>query len=154
MTDYSQAMNLARWHAQFSPDPSKKNGAVLLDAEARLISTGINTFPVRVVQSPARWERPTKYQYVEHAERNAIYEAAKHGCCSNQGTLVAVWAACADCARAIIQAGVRRLVRVKSAEVIPYDDHDELDRIVRWAESIAVGDQMMLEAGVEIIEIP
>lgn len=139
---YTEAMDAARWHATFSPDPSKKNGALLLDDELRLLTIGINNFPCNVISTPERWERPTKYQFVEHAERNAIYQACRHGVCTNQGTLVVVWAACADCARGIIQAGIRRLVRCAT------DNTGS-----PWAESIAVGDLMLHEAGVEIVEL-
>ena len=140
---FRAAMESARRLAQYSPDPSRKNGAVLLDREFRLVSTGINTFPINVESRPERWERPTKYLYVEHAERNAIYEAARHGVCSNYGTLVCLWAACADCARAIIQAGLVRLVRERYASST--DD--------RWNASILAGDEMLREAGVEIIDL-
>lgn len=128
--------------ATFSPDPSVQNGAVVLDRDAAIAGWGCNRFPLFVDDTPGeRWERPAKYLWVEHAERNAIYMAAKHGIPTAGGTLVCPWAACADCARAIIQAGIERLVRFP----MPHVD--------RWSESIAVGEQMLTEARVEILEL-
>jgi dCMP deaminase len=124
-----------------SPDPSTQNAAFLVSptGNVHLNTLEVNRFPNGVDESAERWERPTKYAYVEHAERNAIYRAAGRGICTNGLTMVAVWAACADCARAIIQAGIVHLIRYYST-----DDH------ALWDESIARADEMMAEARVRI----
>lgn len=101
-----------------------------------------NEFPSGVSYTPERWERPLKYSFIEHAERNVIFEAARKGYRTQGATLLSPWAACADCARAIIQAGIVQLVR--------FDNHGPNER---WDESIAIGDTMMREAGVEIVEL-
>jgi len=132
-----QAIEMAQW----SPDPSTQNAAFLVDFWGKTLKPTIevNRFPNGVISKEARWERPAKYAYVEHAERNTIYKAAQYGICTNGTTMVAVWASCADCARAIIQAGIVHLIRYYSA-----DDH------AHWDESIARADEMLAEAGVRI----
>ena len=59
--------------------------------------------------------------------------------------MVAPWAACADCARAIVKAGIPLVVRSKRMqEASP----------PRWLESIAVGDEILQKGGVAIYEWP
>ena len=128
--------------AEGSPDPSTHNAALLVDERGIVLSSGINEFPQGVDYTEERWERPLKYQVIEHAERNSIFAAAKAGIAVDGLTMVCPWAACADCARAIIQAGVRRLVTHKDA----YDRSPE-----RWKESIAIAFTMLEEAGIEVV---
>lgn len=127
-----------------SPDPSTQNAAVLCheDEWGRLTpfieTLACNDFPAGVVHSEARWERPLKYQFVEHAERNSIFKACRRGRCTTKTVMVCPWAACADCARAIVQAGVRKLITQR------HDDED------RWKASIDVAFTILAEGGVEV----
>ena len=131
-------------HAQYSPDPSTQVAAMVLDRDGAILSLAKNEFPLGVLYLPERWERPGKYKYIEHAERNSLYECAQLGFATGGATMVAPWAACADCARAIIQCGLARLVRHKQAG----------DRSPAfWAEEIAYADTMLAEAGVEVIDV-
>jgi dCMP deaminase len=129
-----------------SPDPSTQNGAILAagwDDGPPVMATGsCNEFPRGVKYTDARWERPTKYAVIEHAERNAILAAARFGIRTDSLKLVCPWAACADCARAIIQAGISTLITHKQAA----DQNTP-----RWTESIAIAFEMLSEAGVEVI---
>jgi deoxycytidylate deaminase len=153
--------------AKHSTDPSTQNGAILVSAPKpewaheidehnevvyvhrkgglREFIFAANMFPKGVKESPERWTRPAKYKYVEHAERNVIYLAAKKGFCTEGATMYVAWFACADCARAIIQAGV--------SEVVGHDYplHKEQSS---WQESIEVADKMLEEAGVKFTRIP
>ena len=142
-------MDEAIREAQYSRDPSTQNGAMLCDEDGTILVGDHNRFPKGVHDhyglNAARWDRPLKYSYIEHAERGAIFAAAKFNICTNHRTLVAVWAACADCARAIIQSGVTRLVRLPNGGK-PYNPE-------QWAESIDHGDIMLHEAGIEIVEL-
>lgn len=130
--------------ADLSTDPSTQNAAVLVDFE--LLPEGFtpvgaaNCFPRDVAETPERWERPLKYSYVEHAERNAIYTAARGGVETEGLTMYVPWFACADCARAIIQAGIVEVVGHKAI----FDKTME-----RWKDSIAVAHGMLTEAGVK-----
>ena len=56
-----------------------------------------------------RWERPAKYQYVEHAERNAIYNAARVGTPTLGCSAFVSLAPCVGCARALVQAGIKEV---------------------------------------------
>ena len=56
-----------------------------------------------------RWQRPQKYEWVEHAERNAIYNAARMGIPLKGCTAYITLAPCAACARALVQAGIKEV---------------------------------------------
>ncbi len=101
---------------------------------------GANHFPDGVVDSPDRWERPIKYSFVEHAERMAIYNAAFNGIPTDGAKLYCPWFACADCARAIICAGIREVIGLQSYYA---------DKSAHWDESIKLANIMLDEAGVK-----
>lgn len=136
-------LNMAYHLALLSPDLSTQNGAVISDNLGHVIACGWNTFPAGVTISSQRLSRPDKYLFTEHAERAAIYQAAKFGLPTQGKCMVCCWAACTDCARAIIDSGITTLVRHKQAS----------DRSnTKWLESIEVADVMLHEAGIEIID--
>lgn len=138
-----EIMQLAYQACSWSPDPSTQNAAVLCTQDGEVIyeTFAVNDLPNGVLPTGPRWNRPNKYYYVEHAERNAIYNAARHGVSTRGLVMVCPWAACADCARAIIQAGISQLVR------------HEGENASHWQESITVADEMLLEAGVGIVNL-
>ena len=138
-------MKYAIQQALNSPDPSTQNGAVLVsNGILRNETSAWNSFPNGVYTDENRWQRPQKYHYVEHAERNAIYNAARQGISTNGSTLVCVWAACSDCARAIIQSGISELITINTND-------DETDQ--RWKESNQFGLEMLNEVGIKIVKL-
>jgi dCMP deaminase len=129
----------------FSTDPSTQNGAVLVDASGEPLVEGANHFPTGVEEKEVRWERPLKYSYVEHAERNVIFAAARQGLKTQDLIMYCPWAACSDCARAIIQAGIKEVV----CHHDPYaDERFGMPVAAHWKESIAIALGMLKEAGV------
>jgi dCMP deaminase len=107
--------------AEKSKDPSTKVGCVLVGEDNEILSTGFNGFPRGVEEGKfvklytpisQRWERPEKYKWVEHAERNAIYNAARNGIRLKNARAYLNWEPipCSDCARAFIQAGIKEIV--------------------------------------------
>lgn len=102
-------LDIAAQIASWSKDPSTQCGAVIVDNQRRIVSTGYNGFPAGVADR-AEWleNRDIKYRVVIHAEKNALLYAQRdlHDC-----TLyVYPIPPCAQCAAAIIQAGIRRIV--------------------------------------------
>lgn len=124
--------------ASFSGDMHTQNGAVLVPKKGKRVVSANMLPPIH--KYPERLERPLKYLYLEHAERNVIYAAAREGVRTDGATLYCPWFACADCARAIIQAGIRSVVgHSVPRHLTP----------IRWQESISAADQMLYEAGVQ-----
>jgi len=60
--------------------------------------------------------RPAKYRWTEHAERNAIFSAARMGVSIVGATMYLPWFPCAECARAIVQSGIGALVAYQPGE--------------------------------------
>jgi dCMP deaminase len=100
--------------ASKSKDPSTKVGCVIIGPDNEILTGGFNGFPRGVDETiPERWERPAKYKWVEHAERNAVYNASRVGVSLKGSTAYLNWepnASCADCSRAFAQAGVKEIV--------------------------------------------
>lgn len=94
-----------------SKDPNTKTGCIIVGPDHEIRTTGYNSFPRGIVDNvPMRLERPEKYFWIEHAERNAIYNAARVGVPLLDCTLYLNWLCCMDCARAIIQVGITHVV--------------------------------------------
>lgn len=98
-------LNLAHEVASWSKDESSKVGAVIVDEKGRPKSFGFNGFPMGVNDDvKERHERPEKYLWFEHAERNAIYLAKQN---LDDCILFVTHFTCPDCARAVIQSGIK-----------------------------------------------
>jgi dCMP deaminase len=137
-------MRAAYHQALHSGDQSTQNGAIIIDESwPQVVSIGWNDLHV-FEEHPERRIRPGKYLWTEHAERMAIYDAARNGRKTEGMTMFAAWASCADCARGIVHAGIKRLVRHQIPQHLLRPD---------WYESCKVGDQMFAEAGVEVITL-
>lgn len=107
-------MNLARHVAEWSKDRSTKVGAVIVGPSNEVRAIGYNGFPRGVDDDlQDRHERPEKYFWVEHAERNAIYNAARAGIPIAGCKMYLPWFPCMDCARAIVQSGIETLVAME-----------------------------------------
>lgn len=131
--------------AKNSPDRSSKVGCVIVKND-RVISSGFNKMPKGIDDTiDARHERPIKYSWIEHAERNAIYAAAKKGIALEGATLYCgstlAGPPCAECTRAIIQSGITRVVGSKGD-----DDPDTWE--ARWKDSMMISIDMLEEAGI------
>lgn len=123
--------------AQNSPDPSTQNGALVAVDDGELtIGEGWNDFPPGVTPVLEGCE---KYMRIEHAERNALFNMWDVGYAPFDSTMYALWAACPDCARAIIASGI--------SDVVTHKFYD--DKLTKWSEGIDVANAMFDEAGVK-----
>lgn len=125
--------------AERSPDPSTQNGAILV-LGFNVVARGANRFPRGIEVTAERLERPLKYSFICHAERDAIYDAARRGVSTEGLTMYCPWYACADCARAIIQAGIAEVIGHKTI----------LDKTPdRWKGTIEIALGMLDDANVK-----
>ncbi len=143
-------LRLAREISTWSKDRSTQIGAVIVGEDKTPGPYGFNGFP-RFVDDDleARHTRPEKYKWTEHAERNAIYNAARIGVALKGCTMYVTHVPCADCARAIIQVGIERVV-VDAASLVDRDFAE------RWGEDERVTKDMLEEVGVELalVDVP
>ena len=106
-------MGVAMLAARRSKDPSTQVGACIVSEDNIIISTGYNGMPKGCSDDEFPWERTgeeneTKYPYVVHAELNAILNA--NGRDLRGSRLYVALFPCNECAKAIIQSGVREVV--------------------------------------------
>ena len=105
-------MGVALLSSMRSKDPNTKVGACIVNSEHRIVGIGYNGFPVGCSDHEVPWNREgdfldTKYPYVVHAEPNAILNSNSktQGC-----TLYVSLFPCNECAKLIIQSGIKEIV--------------------------------------------
>lgn len=131
-----------------SHDPHRQVGVVIVDVDGNVLATGTNAPPVELglskAESLAAIEAdPTwKYFMFEHAERNAINSARNNGKELRGATMYGTLYPCADCARAIVAAGISRLV-------VPGPGGDPL-RDNKWREHYRFAHRMFELSGVQV----
>ena len=104
-------MGLAMLAARRSKDPNTQVGACIVSPDNIIISTGYNGMPMGCSDDEFSWERSgeeTKYPYVVHAELNAILNASGRDLRGSR--LYVALFPCNECAKAIIQSGVKEVV--------------------------------------------
>lgn len=127
-------LDMAKFVSAWSRDPSTKVGAVIVRPDKTIASVGYNGFPRGVRDQAERLaDRPTKYAMTVHAEINAILHAREP--LENHTLYVWPFMPCSNCAAAIVQAGIWRVVTP------PADEE-------RWAESFQHACTIFDEAGV------
>ena len=107
-------MGIAIFSAQRSKDNNTQVGACIVNEERKIVAVGYNGMPTGCNDDDMPWEREgessldTKYPFVCHAELNAILNrnsANLKGC-----TLYVTLFPCNECAKAIIQSGIKKVV--------------------------------------------
>lgn len=106
-------ISLCEFVAEWSEERGRKVGAVIVGQKNTILSIGYNGLPRGVSAIPDNRhsrENDEKYFWFEHAERNAIYNAARTGTSLENSRIYSSLFPCADCARAIVQSGIAELI--------------------------------------------
>ena len=140
-------LDICKVVAARSKDPNTQISCVIAGPAHEIRTTGYNSFPRGIRDEiPERLVRPTKYLWIEHAERNAICNAARCGTALEGCTIYVEIMPCMDCARAIVQAGIREVVvsreRMSQYSSQYYDEHFGLVEV------------LFREAGVTVRQVP
>ena len=135
-------MGLAHLSALRSKDPNTQVGACVVDEEKKVVSIGYNGMPRGCKDENMPWEREggfltTKYAYVVHAELNAILNSPRS---VKNCTLYVSLFPCNECAKAIIQSGIKKVVY-------------ESDKYNGTDGNIA-SKKMLNDAGIELVQLP
>ncbi len=106
-------MGISKLSGMRSKDPSTQVGACIVSEDNKILSMGYNGFPMGCSDDAFPWEREgdtlhTKYAFVTHSELNAILNY-RGGSLSGAKLYVSLFP-CNECAKAIIQAGIRTVV--------------------------------------------
>jgi len=142
-----------KWHARFlqlteviagwSKDPSRGVGAIIVSPDKQIVATGFNGLPRGFEDTDDRLQRPNKYDFVVHAELNALIQCARNGVSPIGCSIYSSFSPCVNCAISIVQAGIRSVVTYE------IEESDE-----RWLESIEKSVRVFRESGVEYKRIP
>lgn len=126
----------------FSKDAHRKVGAVIY-RESYPLSFGYNGFirgfpdDILLLQ-----DKDKKLIYTEHAERNAIFNASRNNINIMEASIACTFHPCHECARAIIQSGLKRVICPAISEE---------DKEGRWFSSITEAQRMFTTCGVDVI---
>ena len=142
-------MGVALLSAKRSKDPNTQVGACIVNPDKRIVGIGYNGFPMGCEDSIFPWGKTdtnklnTKYPYVVHAEANAILNSASR---VKGSTLYVSLFPCNECAKLIIQAGIKHIVymcdkyrseestiasrRMLDAAGVTYSQMDEVEVLV------------------------
>ena len=137
-------LNLAKHISTWSKDPSRQIGAVAVGSKGEILAQGFNGFPRGIYDTDYRLAyREEKYKYVVHAEMNVIYNASFNGV-SLDGADLYVYGlpVCNECAKGIIQVGVKRVFILTSGSNSVPD---------MWIESWNNSKSMFDEVGIDYI---
>ena len=135
-------MAMAHLAAFRSKDPNTQVGACIVNTDKRVVGLGYNGFPRGCDDDEYSWEREgsfldTKYPYVVHAELNAILNSIMS---LKNWTIYVSLFPCNECAKAIIQSGITRVVY----------ESDKYD----GTEGNCASKKMFTDAGVELVQLP
>ena len=126
-------LQMASIWAQNSYCKRRQVGALIVK-DKMIISDGYNGTPSGF-ENQCEDENGVTKVYVLHAEANAITKVAKSGNSSEGSTLYVTASPCVECAKLIIQSGIRRVV-------------------YRDAYRITDGIDLLRRAGIEVEQIP
>lgn len=106
-------MGVAKLSGMRSKDPNTQVGACIVSVDNKILSMGYNGFPIGCSDDEFPWEKTgeeenTKYPYVTHSELNAILNY-RGGSLAGARLYVSLFP-CNECAKAIIQSGIREVV--------------------------------------------
>ena len=113
-------MGVASLSSKRSKDPSTQVGACVASKENKVLTMGYNGMPIGCSDDDLPWDREgsavdTKYLYVCHAEFNAILNATSS---LKDGKIYVTLFPCNECAKAIIQSGIKNIVYLEERDSI------------------------------------
>jgi len=106
-------IEMAKIVSKRSKDPSTQTGAIIVDVDRQIVGLGYNGWIKGANNDDFPWSRDakewteTKYPYVVHCEENAIYCSGRS---AKDGTLYTTLFPCNECAKSIIQTGIKEVV--------------------------------------------
>ena len=135
-------MSMAYLVSMKSKDEKTHIGAVIVGKHHEVRSVGYNSFVRGLVDNiGGRQDRPEKYYWMEHAERNAIYNATLMGVSLKDCVMYTNGIPCMDCARAVVQSGITEVV----VDKVWNDNNSE-----KWTEHTNRALQMFGEVGIKV----
>lgn len=130
-------MEIAKTVSIRSKDPNTQVGCIIINNDKHIIGTGFNGFAPEMLETKELWERPTKYDYVVHAEANALIN--RTGSCKG-GSLFSTLYPCKDCAKLIAGSRIKKVY---------YKEHEVNSR--NYFDPISA--DIFTRCGIEVIKL-
>lgn len=123
-------MGMAQLVSKRSKDNYRQVGACIAGSDNRILSVGYNGTPNGFDDSVFPWNKEgdwleSKHPYVVHAERNAILNFRGSLREFNDSTIYVTLFPCHECAKEIIQVGIKRVVFLEGLQDNPKLNKDE-----------------------------
>lgn len=135
-------MQAAENVAQWSKDPRRKVGCIIVDADNNQLSGGYNGFPRGIVDDGRLDDRDIKLKMIVHAEANAVAAAARNGHSIKGATAYITHNPCSQCACLLIQAGIKRVVFKK-----------QNGYSTEWTKDFKLALDLLAEAEIEVVSV-
>lgn len=137
-------MDLAGFIASWSKDPSHKIGAVIVNKDKKIISTGFNGFAKGIEDTEERLnDKSIKRALMLHAEENAILHAKQD--LSNCDIYISGYLCCIHCASLIIQSGIKTVYYKNTRDGKEVSEY--------WKDNLKQAADLLSEANVKLIEM-
>lgn len=141
----SRFILMARTVSGWSKNRSNKVGAVLVDQDKIIRSTGYNGIPrglddtVEERNAAGSW---VKHLYYEHAERNVLWNCVNVGIPTAGCSLYVTHLCCPDCTRGIIQCKIKEVVVDAGGLDLPF--------YLKYKDELAITIEMLAESSIEL----
>lgn len=120
-------IEIAHVIAKKSKDPSTKVGAVIVDSENRIVSTGYNGFVSKNNEDYMTFKRPMKYHLTIHAEMNALLFAKQD---LTGKTMYITHSPCSECLKHILQCRIRTVYYSELYSKFTDDQKEAIRRLI------------------------
>lgn len=115
-------LGLAKVVSQRSHDIHTQHGCIIVDTNRRILGVGYNGFPRGLDDSVLPLTRPEKYNWIVHAERNALSNCIVR---PDKATAYVTGQCCNDCIKALWQEGVSSVIMIDGHGTHKFDDNEK-----------------------------
>ena len=141
---YKPYMETAWIQANRSSVKNTGVGVIIIDNEEKVVAVTRNKYIVPMELNDPRTEKPEAYNWIIHAEMDAIAHAARCGTSIQGSTMIVTHPPCIECAKAIVQSGIATVIAQEADEKF----------LSRWGESIEKSKQLFNIANINYYELP
>lgn len=111
-------LGLAKVISQRSHDIHTQHGCVITDQNNRILGVGYNGFPKGMDDQNLPTNRPDKYDWMVHSERNALSNCVIR---PDNGIAYVTGQCCNDCIIALWQEGIKKVIMIDDHGTILFD---------------------------------
>jgi dCMP deaminase len=125
-------LGLAKVVSQRSHDIHTQHGCVITDQNNRILGVGYNGFPKGLKDKELPTQRPEKYHWMVHSERNALSNCVIR---PDNGIAYVTGQCCNDCIIALWQEGIKKVIMIDDHGTQLFNDEakERFDTFIRMS---------------------